>query len=98
MATKNKTGNTPVEAAALTHASQEIGLFMAGDDLPCDRLTARAAQLSALLGQLSGEGFEAFKQVRHEDQQNLLWLARDLADEIDVLAGIAAPYPKGDAS
>jgi hypothetical protein len=53
---------------------------------PHDQLSMRAAQLSALLHTLLGEGHEHFQGLNKELQNNVLWLASSLADEIDEIA------------
>jgi len=47
-----------------------------------DELTKRAAQLTALLGSIYGEGFESFSNLCDIYRDNVLWLAADLAREI----------------
>jgi hypothetical protein len=52
-------------------------------DIDCqDKLDATSAKLNSLLALLSGEGFGSFKNMAEEHQQNLLWMASELADEI----------------
>jgi len=48
-------------------------------------LTKRTAQLTALLATLYGAGYQSFKDYNEEIQENTLWLAHDLAYEIDQL-------------
>jgi hypothetical protein len=43
----------------------------------------QSAQLVALLGAVTGEGFETFSILSDERRGNLLWLAEDLAIELD---------------
>ncbi|KIX68475.1 hypothetical protein [Burkholderia pseudomallei] len=45
-------------------------------------IECKAAQLSALLTSMYGEGFATFKRLCDHDQDALIWLAADLADEI----------------
>ncbi|MBB1635102.1 hypothetical protein [Cupriavidus sp. UME77] len=47
-----------------------------------DHLDAKAAQLHSLLVAFKGEGFQAFHALGAEHQNNLIWLASDLAGEI----------------
>jgi hypothetical protein len=48
-----------------------------------DQFDAASAKLRSLLSMLSvAEGFAAFKTRSDDDQQNLIWLASDLADEV----------------
>lgn len=89
MATPNKAGNAPVEAAALPDVGRQgIGAFMPGVDMPVDRLTARAAQLKALTTTLRGEGFDSFSRFNDEIRHDLLWLVGELADEVNELVQI----------
>jgi hypothetical protein len=48
-----------------------------------DRLAMRTAHLSALLHTIMGEGYEHFQNLGDQLQNNVLWLASSLADEID---------------
>lgn len=50
------------------------------------RLEVKAEQLSSLLCILRGEGGESFRTYSDEIQENVLWLASDLADEVRELA------------
>ena len=47
-----------------------------------DQFDAAMAKLHSLLTLLSGEGFIAFKSLSEDNQQNLIWLAFDLADDV----------------
>ncbi|WP_273028245.1 hypothetical protein [Massilia timonae] len=47
-----------------------------------DKFDAAAAKLRSLLAMLSGEGFTAFKILSDDNQQNLIWLASSLADDV----------------
>lgn len=47
-----------------------------------DQFDAATAKLCSLLAMLSGEGFTAFKNLSEDNQQNLIWLAFDLADDV----------------
>lgn len=47
-----------------------------------DQFDAATAKLCSLLTMLSGEGFTAFKSLSEDNQQNLIWLAFDLADDV----------------
>jgi hypothetical protein len=55
-----------------------------------DRFDATSAQLRSLLTMLSGEGFAAFKNLSGDNQQNLIWLASDLAEEIACVGKLVA--------
>lgn len=46
----------------------------------------KSAQLTALLGTMSGEGHELFESLAPIDRHNLLWLALNLSEEIQDLA------------
>lgn len=50
-----------------------------------DKVSANLAKLSAVLASISGEGFEAFRLLADRHQENVLWLAADLACETDAL-------------
>ncbi len=52
-----------------------------------DHLDAKAAQLHSLLVAFKGDGFQAFRALGAEHQNNLIWLASDLAEEIARVAG-----------
>lgn len=47
-----------------------------------DQFDAAATKLRSLLAMLSGEGFTAFKILSDDNQQNLIWLASSLADDV----------------
>lgn len=47
-----------------------------------DELNKRSAQLAALLSTLRGDGYQSFKGYSEEVQENTLWLAGDLAEQI----------------
>ena len=51
-----------------------------------DRLDTKVAQLHSLLVAFKGEGFQSFHALGAEHQNNLIWLAADLAGEISHLA------------
>lgn len=51
-----------------------------------DQLCMRAAQLSALMHVLVGQGQEHFQSLSDEIQGNILWLVSSLADEIDLIS------------
>ena len=53
--------------------------------VPSIELESRAAQLSSLLLLLYGNGSEAFNALHQSDRDNILWLASDLASEINDL-------------
>ena len=48
-----------------------------------DHLAKRTTQLRALTDSLSGESFDSFRGLEEETQRALIWLAYDLAVEID---------------
>ncbi|MFM2059035.1 MAG: hypothetical protein RLY71_3420 [Pseudomonadota bacterium] len=62
------------------------GICQACSNEAGDLLTARTAQLSALMHLLTGDGFENFQTYNNEIQHNVLWLVSDLAQQIDGLA------------
>ena len=53
-----------------------------------DQLSAKSAQLAALLCSIHGEGFGAFNALAEPHKENLLWLAADLACEVQSLASM----------
>jgi len=53
----------------------------------CDVLSRKAAQLSALLTVIVGEGFDSFNLYNDEIKQNYLWACQDLAWEVKSLSG-----------
>lgn len=55
-----------------------------------DLLTEKAAQLRSLLMLTCGISRENFASLHDSDQDNVLWLAQDLAHEINLLAEILA--------
>ena len=58
---------------------------------PADELlTARAAQLRSLLTLTAGACAEGFHLMHEREKDNILWLASDLADEIEMLATVMA--------
>jgi hypothetical protein len=50
-----------------------------------DKVSANLAKLSAVLASISGEGFESFRLLADRHQENVLWLAADIACETDAL-------------
>lgn len=44
-----------------------------------DRVSTKLNQLHALLVSVTGTGYESFSELAPLEQQNLLWLASDLA-------------------
>ncbi|BEV73211.1 hypothetical protein THUN1379_26930 [Paludibacterium sp. THUN1379] len=55
-----------------------------------DMLTRRAGQLNALLACLIGEGGEVFRSMDGAAQDNVLWLASDMALEVKLLSELVA--------
>ena len=51
--------------------------------IPSIELESRSAQLSSLLVLLYGNGSESFNALHQSDRDNILWLASDLACEIN---------------
>ncbi|MBK6852107.1 MAG: hypothetical protein IPG93_10910 [Burkholderiales bacterium] len=90
METTFKAGQVaPVQAAALP----TVGAFIAGVDTPADRLTARTAQLSALMHTLTGEGFASFDTYSDTIRHDVLWLVCDLAAEVNALTDLVVCGP-----
>lgn len=50
-----------------------------------DELNTKTSQLSALLHTLYGHGWESFRSYNETIQENVLWLASDLASDVDKL-------------
>lgn len=50
-----------------------------------DALKEKAAKLAALVCSMSGSGFEVFETLPAEHRENLLWLASDMAAEVNAL-------------
>jgi hypothetical protein len=48
-----------------------------------DNASRLSKQLSALLCSISGEGFETFAVMTNDTQNNLIWLADELASQLD---------------
>ena len=48
-----------------------------------DTITKASAKLMALLLSMTGEGFETFENLNNSYQHDLLWIASDLASEIE---------------
>lgn len=63
-----------------------------------DQFDAAMAKLRSLLTLLSGEGFTAFKSLSENDQQNLIWLAFDMVDDVgragELVAGARTDGPQ----
>ena len=47
-----------------------------------DIMSERICQLQALLTSITGEGFDSYKRYNEDIQQNILWLADALIDDI----------------
>lgn len=62
-----------------------------------DQFDAAMAKLRSLLTLLSGEGFTAFKSLSENNQQNLIWLAFDMVDDVgragELVAGARTDGP-----
>lgn len=57
---------------------------------PSDLLTQKTAQLRSLLLLTCGASRENFTALHENDQDNVLWLAHELATDIDLLAEVLA--------
>lgn len=57
---------------------------------PADQLTAKTAQLQALLYMTTGDGREGFVTACDDIQENYMWACQDLASEIVLLARIVS--------
>lgn len=53
-----------------------------------DQLGMRAKQLSSLLLAIQGEGLSHFQRIPDNDQDSILWLARQLSLEIEAMVDI----------
>jgi hypothetical protein len=60
-----------------------------------DQFDAAMAKLRSLLALLSGEGFTSFKSLAEDNQQNLIWLAFDLADDVGRAGELVAEVRTG---
>ena len=58
----------------------------------------RLAQLTALLQSIYGGGFESFNGMNERLQDNILWLASDLAEEIKNDFGAITSHVSGESS
>jgi len=93
-------GKTPVadmgETAALAHfgaaayVSLANGTFLVEDGAAYDQASMRADQLSSLLLLMRVDGARGFLQIGDEVQLNLMWLASQLADELQAMLPLAA--------
>ncbi len=64
-----------------------------------ERAHTISMQLHALLAHCIGEGGEAFRNLNNQLQDNYLWLACELADEIEkTLSGADTPPETGEMS
>jgi len=52
------------------------------------QLDMRLSQLTAILSHLYGEGFESFKNMGDENQENTLWACADMARECQELSDV----------
>lgn len=83
---------------------ENLGLRMAVTDgnvattytteAPADTLSKKAAQLSALLSLTIGSCGESFRDTSDSIQENVLWLAAELAREVEMLSAIAVDTAK----
>lgn len=60
-----------------------------------DHARMRGGQLSSLLLLIGGEGLENFLSINAQAQENILWLARQLATETEAMLEIVASDAKG---
>jgi len=60
-----------------------------------DHARMRGGQLSSLLLLIGGEGLENFLSINADAQENILWLARQLATETEAMLEIVASDAKG---
>lgn len=54
---------------------------MSGDIEHRDRFDAKFTQARALAGSMYGAGFDGFRTLQPEQQDNILWLLSDLLEE-----------------
>jgi hypothetical protein len=84
------------EAAALAHfdaaasVSLTNGTFLVEDGAAYDQAHMRAGQLSGLLMLLRVDGASGFRVLGDDMQLNLMWLASQLADELQAVLPLAA--------
>lgn len=89
---------TPVttEAAALAYfdaaasVSLTNGIFLVEDGGAYDHAQMRADQLSGLLMLMRADGASGFRMIGDDMQLNLMWLASQLADEVQAMLPLAA--------
>lgn len=63
-----------------------------------DDVNRRLTQLIALLNSIYGNGFENFSHMSDEMQDNILWLAADLAEGVKVDFDVLAKLEHGAAN
>ena len=63
-----------------------------------DHARMRSAQLSSLLLLIGGEGLDNFKIINADAQENILWLAYQLAKETEAMFDLVAADQKGGAA
>lgn len=91
------------EAMALAHFSAAAsvsltnGTFLVEDGSAYDQAHMRACQLSGLLMLMRVDGASGFRMVGDEMQHNLMWLASQLADELQAVLPLAAKEQRQDA-
>ena len=84
------------ETAALAHfdaaaaVSLATGTFLVEDGGAYDHTHMRADQLAGLLKLMRVEEANGFRQLGSGEQLNLLWLASQLADEVQAMLPLAA--------
>ena len=84
------------ESEALAHfdAAASVGLangtFLVEDGAAYDQAHMRAGQLSALLMLMRVDDAAGFRNIGDAHQLNLMWLASQLADEVQAMLPLAA--------
>lgn len=59
-----------------------------------DMLTRRTSQLTALLSATYGEAGDGFRTLSNSLQEDFMWLAHDLAQEISLLSRVVTHPPR----
>jgi len=75
---------------AAASVSLTNGTFLVEDGGAYDHAHMRADQLSSLLLLMRVDGARGFLQIGNEVQLNLMWLASQLADEVQAMLPLAA--------
>ncbi|MFM0020885.1 hypothetical protein [Paraburkholderia azotifigens] len=61
-------------------------------DPPAAACVTQARKLGALISSLTGEGFSHFNRLNDDIKERMLWLMRDLCNEVVVLGELASEH------